>query len=70
MSLPQAPKPAKLIIGLIMQDRTFIEPLTLELCASYGPLDLVSAWMPFDTQPTMSLKWARTLSDECWHLKT
>ncbi|UCD77076.1 MAG: DUF4416 family protein [Desulfobacterales bacterium] len=48
MSIPQAPKPAKLIIGLMMKDRTLIEPLTDELCASYGSLDIVSAWMPFD----------------------
>jgi hypothetical protein len=48
MSTPQAPKPAKLIIGLLMKDRTLIEPLIVELCASFGPLDLVSAWMPFD----------------------
>jgi len=48
MSIPQASKPAKLIIGLIMQERTLIEPLTAALCTSYGPLDLVSAWMPFD----------------------
>lgn len=48
MSTPQAPRPAKLIIGLIMKDRTLIEPLIVELCASFGPLDLVSAWMPFD----------------------
>jgi hypothetical protein len=48
MSTPQAPKRAKLIIGLIMQDRALIEQLTAALCASYGDLDLVSAWMPFD----------------------
>ena len=48
MSIPQAPRPAKLIIGLIMKDRALIEPLTVELCESFGPLDLVSAWMPFD----------------------
>jgi hypothetical protein len=48
MSTPQAPKPAKLIIGLIMQDRALIEQLTAALSASYGLPDLVSAWMPFD----------------------
>jgi hypothetical protein len=48
MSTPQAPKPAKLIIGLIMQDRALIEQLTAALCASYGSLDMVSAWMPFN----------------------
>ncbi len=48
MSLPQVPKPAKLIIGLILKDTTLFEPLTVELSAFYGPLDMVSAWMPFD----------------------
>ena len=48
MSIPQAPKPAKLIIGLIMKNRRLLEPLTVALAASYGPLDMVSAWMPFD----------------------
>ena len=48
MSIPRAPQPAKLIIGLIMQEMTLIEPLSGELCASFGPLDVISAWMPFD----------------------
>ena len=42
------PKPSKLIIGLIMKDTTLFKPLTVELAALYGPLDMVSAWMPFD----------------------
>jgi hypothetical protein len=48
MSIPRAPQPAKLIIGLIMQEMTLIEPLSGALCASFGPLDVISAWMPFD----------------------
>ena len=48
MSTPQTPKPAKLIIGLIMKDRTLIDSLAVELGAAYGPIDMVSAWMPFD----------------------
>jgi hypothetical protein len=48
MSLPQAPKPAKLVIGLIMQDRGLFEPLAVELSTGYGPVDIVSSWMPFD----------------------
>jgi len=48
MSLPQAPKPAKLVIGLIMKDRTLFEPLAAELSSVFGPLDIVSSWMPFD----------------------
>ena len=48
MSLPQAPKPAKLVIGLIMKDRTLFESLAAELSSVFGPLDIVSSWMPFD----------------------
>ena len=48
MSLPQAPKPAKLIIGLIMKDRALFEPLSAELVNGFGSVDLVSSWMPFD----------------------
>ena len=48
MSIPQAPKPAKLVIGLIMKDRTFFGPAGAELSAGYGPVDMVSSWMPFD----------------------
>lgn len=48
MSLPQAPKPAKLVIGLIMKDRAMFEPLSVELSAGFGSVDLVSSWMPFD----------------------
>ena len=48
MSLPQAPQPAKLIIGLIMKDRALFEPLSVELVNDFGSVDLVSSWMPFD----------------------
>ena len=48
MSIPQAPKPAKLVIGLIMKDRALFEPLGVELSARFGPVDMVSSWMPFD----------------------
>lgn len=48
MSIPQAPKPAKLVIGLIMKDRALFEPLGVELSAGFGSVDMVSSWMPFD----------------------
>ena len=48
MSTPQAPKPAKLVIGLIMKDRELFEPLGVELSAGFGPVDMISSWMPFD----------------------
>jgi hypothetical protein len=48
MSLPQSPKPAKLIIGLFMLDKGLIDPLATELVNLFGPVDLISAWFPFD----------------------
>jgi hypothetical protein len=48
MSLPQSPKPAKLIVGLFMLDKGLIVPLANELVNLFGPVDLVSAWFPFD----------------------
>ena len=48
MSLPQEPKPGKLIIGLFMKDKPLLEPLAADLTSAYGPLDLVSSWIPFD----------------------
>ena len=48
MSIPQAPKPAKLVIGLIMKDRSLFESLGVELSAGFGSVDMISSWMPFD----------------------
>ncbi len=48
MSLPQQPKPGKLVIGLLMTDRALFEPLAVELSSLYGSPDMISAWMAFD----------------------
>ena len=48
MSLPQEPKPAKLVIGLLMKDKGLFEPLALELSSKYGSADMISPWMSFD----------------------
>ena len=48
MSKPRDPKPAKLVIGLFMQDRTLFEPLAAELGSQFGSFDMVSPWIPFD----------------------
>ena len=48
MSKPQDPKPAKLVIGLFTKERALFEALVDELGSRFGPLDLVSPWMPFD----------------------
>ncbi len=48
MSKPRDPKPAKLVIGLFMKDRSLFEGLVDELGSKFGSLDMVSPWMPFD----------------------
>jgi len=48
MSNPRAPQPAKLVIGLIMKDRALFEPLSAELSAGFGAVDIISSWMAFD----------------------
>jgi hypothetical protein len=48
MSLPQPPKPAKLVIGVFGKNKKLIEPLALELASLFGPVDLASSWMVFN----------------------
>ena len=48
MSRPKPPKPAKLVISMFMHDRQMVAPVTSELCAELGPVDMVSPWMRFD----------------------
>ena len=48
MSLPQEPKPGKLVIKLLMKDRALFEPLAVELTSKYGSADMISSWMAFD----------------------
>ena len=48
MSRPQPPKPAKLVISLFMKDKSLIGAVTGALTESFGPVDMVSSWLPFD----------------------
>jgi hypothetical protein len=47
MSIAQEPKPAKLIIGMIMQDRNCCPFVARNLSRSLGAVDMVSRWYPF-----------------------
>jgi hypothetical protein len=49
MSLPQPPQPAKLVIGALLKERALYPAVVAELEAAFGPMDLVSPWLPFDT---------------------
>lgn len=48
MSLPQAADPVKLVIGAVTADKALLGQVAPELERHFGPLDIVSAWMPFD----------------------
>ena len=48
MSTPRAPNPAKLVIGVVTGDQALFEPISIELAAACGGVDIVSGWMPFD----------------------
>jgi len=48
MSRPQLPKPAKLLIGLIMQEKRYIAAAADALIEEFGPVDMASSWFPFD----------------------
>jgi hypothetical protein len=49
MSRPKPPSPAKLVIGALLKERALYPAVVSELEAAFGPLDLVSPWLPFDT---------------------
>lgn len=48
MSHPQPPKPAKLVIGLILKDVSVLGPVAEALEQRFGIPDMVSPWLPFD----------------------
>ncbi len=47
MSSPQAPKPAKLVIGLFTSDKERADDVCSRLKELYGPVDLSSPWFDF-----------------------
>jgi len=48
MSLPQPPKPAKLVVGLFMGDKALLEAAARDLSDAFGPIDLISPWFDFN----------------------
>jgi hypothetical protein len=48
MSRPQPPSPGKLVIGMFMKDKALLPPVAKALEDAFGPVDLVSPWLPFD----------------------
>ncbi len=48
MSQPNAPQPAKLVIGIFTTDQQLINPVLTNLTKLFGEIDLASPWIPFD----------------------
>ncbi|MEJ2656122.1 MAG: DUF4416 family protein [Desulfobacterales bacterium] len=48
MSRPQPPKPAKLVIGFFLKEKHFGRAVIKALVEKFGPVDMVSSWLPFD----------------------
>jgi len=48
MSEPHLSKPACLIAGMFMKDKSLFEPVVELLMNSFGPVEMVSRWFDFD----------------------
>lgn len=48
MSVPCEPRPAKLVVSIFMKERGLLEQAVGSLYESFGSVDMVSAWLPFD----------------------
>jgi hypothetical protein len=48
MSLPQDAQPAKLVISLLMNDKSSLLEVAHEMMSAFGAIDMVSGWMDFD----------------------
>jgi hypothetical protein len=48
MSCPQNPKPAKLVIGILLSEKQLLQAVADDLQNVYGNIDMVSLWMDFE----------------------
>ena len=48
MSQPHAPQPAKLVVGIFLQDQQLLPAVVEPLQSAFGDIDMISAWMGFD----------------------
>jgi hypothetical protein len=48
MSKPQAPKPAKLVVGFFLKEKALSETIVREMKTLWGPIDMVSCWLNFN----------------------
>ena len=48
MSEPRKPEKAKLIVGIFTSEKDLASPFVRKLESAFGPMDMVSRWIPFD----------------------
>jgi hypothetical protein len=48
MSLPQPPKPAKLVIGCFLKEKHLAADIVKAVVEKFGPVDMTSPWFPFN----------------------
>ena len=48
MSLPQPPKPAKLVIGFFLKEKRLAVDVVKALVEKLGSVDMISPWLPFN----------------------
>jgi len=48
MSVPRAPQPAKLVIGIFLGDKPLVLPVARDLVHAFGTVDMASPWSAFD----------------------
>lgn len=48
MSRPAAPLPAKLVISFFLRDKSLAGRISDALRSAFGPIDIISRWLPFD----------------------
>lgn len=62
MSIPQRPKPAKLVVGLFLKEREIIKSVAEDLAAYFGQPDGVSPWLSFHHTDYYDREMGRPLS--------
>lgn len=47
VSIPQHPEPAKLVVGIILKNKSLVGPVASMLDQAFGSMDMISPWMAF-----------------------
>lgn len=61
MSVPLAPLPAKLVIGMFMKEKSLLASVVALLTAQFGMPEMASLWIPFDNTSYYEAEMGRPL---------